>query len=194
MRIEKLLVGLFVASAGDIGAGLIIIRLFGYTLEFGDLNSFLLSAIPFAVGVLLCILPDFDILISILRGEKLGLNLSGKHRQISHRPLITIPLISILTFFLTNSFWWMAISALCFMVHYTDDLFDKSGVMLFAPISLDHYEVRRNGIKVLSQADVRRDPPPVLGKWIETQLLRPTPEAVGRIAVFVLGVATVIFT
>ena len=186
----RVLAGLFVASAGDIGSGLIIIKLFGYSLNFTNLQLFLLSAIPFMFGVLLSMLPDFDILLS---REKLDLNLSGKHRQVSHWPLITIPVVAGITLFITNSFWWMIISALCFVIHYADDVFDKSGVMLFAPISLDHYEVGLNGIKISTQEEIRSDPPPPLGEWIDTRLLKPTPEAIGRLLLFTIGILVVLF-
>ncbi len=88
-----------------------------------------------AVGAILALLPDFDIVPSILRGR-----VASSHRStLWHAPLVVIPVVMIVAFVLGGTYWALVALA-CLLCHYAHDTFD--GVMWGRPFSPYHWSYR----------------------------------------------------
>jgi membrane-bound metal-dependent hydrolase YbcI (DUF457 family) len=70
-----------------------------------------------AVGAVLAILPDFDIVPAILSGREA----KGNHRvSLMHRPLLVIPAATLVAYTLGGDAWWV-VAFLCVTWHYLHD-------------------------------------------------------------------------
>lgn len=85
-----------------------------------------------AVGALLAVLPDLDILWPILSGQEAK---GDHHLTLMHRPLLIIPAASLLMYALGGTAWEI-IAFLCVTWHYLHDtpLFGSNGVAWLWPI------------------------------------------------------------
>ncbi len=70
-----------------------------------------------AVGATLAILPDFDIVPTVLRGREA----TGNHRvSLMHRPLLILPLATLIAYAIGGTVW-LCIALVCVTWHYLHD-------------------------------------------------------------------------
>lgn len=81
-----------------------------------------------ALGAILALLPDFDMVPGILRGRVVGDHRAGW----LHAPLVVIPVVMLASFILGGGFWALAAFA-CLLWHYAHDTTD--GVTWGRPFS-----------------------------------------------------------
>jgi hypothetical protein len=99
-----------------------------------------------AVGAMLALLPDIDIMPAILRGK-----VEGDHRTTWwHAPLVVIPIAMIVAFVL-GGVYWMLVAVACLLWHYAHDTFD--GVRWLRPFSPYYWSYRGRHVRFADKHD-----------------------------------------
>lgn len=125
----------------DIGMGLAIASLIGLLTR----NEF--SVDYLFVGVFGSLVPDVDMIIYLLKGNKLD-KWAHRHRDISHYPFITVPILAAIAYYFFG-LWRCIIQAIAMACHYLHDIPEPGwGIRLFYPISKEYIAYRsRDGIE-----------------------------------------------
>lgn len=86
------------------------------------------------LGGVLAFLPDFDLIVPILR--KRYENIPKHHTTLMHRPIVLLPLASTAAFFIGGPFWAL-VAFICITWHYVHDTkgFGGGGLQWFWPYS-----------------------------------------------------------
>jgi hypothetical protein len=129
------------------------------------------------IGSILAVLPDFDIMFSILAAQKVD---SAHHRSPLHRPLLVLPLVGLAAYALGGDYW-EATALLCVCWHYIHDTrgFGGGGIMWAWPVSKKYWSL--SGAHALIHGDHE--------KWIEEKWMRPSTLSIGEVLLGTLALA-----
>src|SRR3989344_6883374 len=125
----------------DIGIGLLVAIV---VCKIGGVDP---SAQYLCTGIFGSLLPDIDMLIYRLQGGKMD-KWAHKHRDISHYPLITVPILAGVAYYFYG-IWHCVILAIAMSCHYRHDIPEPGwGIRLFYPFSKKYIAYRsRDGIE-----------------------------------------------
>lgn len=126
-----------------------------------------------AVGAVLAVLPDFDIIIPILTDQK---NIESHHTTLAHRPLFLLPIATLAAYLLGGSAFAL-VAFLCVAWHYLHDTppLSPSGIAWLWPFDtrfVSVFGIQEPKVGVLSHDE-----------WITKYWLRPTARSVSEIGV-----------
>lgn len=133
-----LLYGMLLAGFLDFAIGLSIVH--GVSYLTGDT----VSVTDYIIGGLLTLSPDIDLLYMALRERRLY---GDHHQNITHRPILIIPLASLAGFVIGGPFWGVA-ATLCVLWHFIHDTEwiggpGGSGIAWFWPFSKKYISPKR---------------------------------------------------
>lgn len=139
-----------------------------------------------AVGAVLAVLPDFDIIPAILTNQK---GVENHHTTLMHRPLFLVPAASLVAYALGGGTWEL-VAFLCVTWHFVHDTppLSPGGIAWFWPMSEKFWSVYGSGEP--QPGTLKHD------EWIATYWLKPTYRSVTEMSVglvaLVLAVAIAI--
>jgi len=153
----------------DASVGIVIAYLLSHAWDIKP------SLLAYGVGMIAAILPDVSIVaLSVLSGKE-----NIHHRDLTHYPLLIIPLFVVIAWF---SLFWATLITLCLLAHFIDDTTDPGGIKWLAPFSKRRFQV------------LAREPLPLSREqWLEKYYLRPTIKSVAAITLSVIAAALVIW-
>lgn len=165
MQRALILVGDFLAGLLDLCMGALIASATLSTLGYEVLPWHL------ALGAVLAVLPDFDIILPILTDQK---GIENHHTTIMHRPLFLIPLAALVAYALGGAAWAL-LASLCVAWHFVHDTppLSPSGIAWVWPLSekfLSIYGARDPRVGTMLHDE-----------WVQTYWLRPTVRSVSEI-------------
>jgi len=129
-----------------------------------------------AIGGILALLPDFDLIVRALLLWLTGRRYEGDHRaSVMHAPLIMLPTCTLLGWFLGGSFWAMT-TFLCLFYHYVHDsrIFSVGDINWLWPLT-------NRKLPWMDQKE-----------WFEQFWLRPTKTSVAELCIGVTALGYVV--
>ncbi len=152
---------------GDIGIG-ILISIFVSKIYLVEITPVLV-----VWGVISALLPDIDLVVFLFPTLK---NIFGKHRGLTHYPIIYIPIVILLFIFIGRVY--TLILALGIFLHLAhDSLWIGSGIQWRWPFSKKSYKF----------FNIERPYEPGPNVWIKEFYLRPTRVVISEVGVFLLS-------
>lgn len=124
----------------DFGVGVFIVAM------LGSIFSLDITFYHLLVGGIFALFPDFDIVPKILKGEEPD---SNHHLTLFHRPLLIIPLLTVLAFLFAGPNWALIVF-MCVFWHFLHDtkwFSELGGIAWFWPIT-DRYWSPLHGFEV----------------------------------------------
>lgn len=131
------------------------------------------SAWQLVVGGILALLPDFDLIVPLLRRKYEGLD--EHHTTLMHRPLFLLPVATLVAWWFGGSFW-SAVTFLCVLWHFIHDTkgFGDNGLEWLWPFSKKEW---------FFFGSEDPGPKPGLEEWLETKWLVPSGRSFGEMAI-----------
>lgn len=173
MQKLRILVASALAGSLDLGLGALIA---GTVLTLAGVQPALWHL---AVGGVLAVLPDFDIVSDVLRTKEPA----GNHRvSPMHRPLLVIPAASLVAYILGGNTWTL-ITFLCVLWHYLHDTppLSKGGISWLWPF--DHRYWSLSGLEDTHKVVMSHH------EWLKTYWMRPT-----KLSITEVGIGLLAFT
>jgi hypothetical protein len=118
------------------------------------------------VGGILALLPDFDIILPILRESN---KISGHHTTILHRPLFMI-LLATLVFWFIGGWYWGILAFVCVLWHFVHDI--QGGIAWGWPVNKRLLYPFKKNVEHISHRE-----------WIEKFWLKPSALSVREISI-----------
>lgn len=151
----------------------------GALIASATLSALGVEVLPWhlAVGAVLAVLPDFDIIPAILTTQK---GIENHHTTIMHRPLFLIPLAALVAYGLGGSAWEL-VAILCVAWHFVHDTppLSAGGIAWAWPMSEKFISLY--GVKDPQPGELKHD------EWIQTYWLRLTARSVSEISIGVVA-------
>ncbi len=153
----------------------------GALIASATLSTLGVEVLPWhlAVGAVLAVLPDFDIIPAILTNQK---GIEDHHTTLMHRPLFLIPAAALVAYALGGSAWEL-VAILCVGWHFLHDTppLSPGGIAWLWPF--DKRFVSVFGTHEPARGSLTHD------QWIKAFWLRPTARSVSEISV---GIAALV--
>lgn len=146
----------------------------------------------YALGALLGIAPDFDLLHQLLFLKK-GEGLTDHHDWLTHRPAFMLPLAAGLGYLLGGEFW-AVVAALPIFAHYLHDTrgLGGGGIGWLWPFSKMHYGLSlKKGILVTHPSEAKALWPDH-NQWLEKEYLRPSRRSERELSISAFLLAVVV--
>ena len=160
----------------------------------GKAFSYELPIYFYLVGIFFSLLPDIDLFLL-----KAGIvKLKDHHQFPTHYPLVFLPTICILVFFVTliqgalHPGFWASVAGFCLLFHYLDDTWGRTsgtGLRWAMPWDSNHYSFCPR--RVLTKEQIKDIHLPTPEEWVKHHYLRVTPELLIGIVLFLSAVALV---
>ena len=151
----------------------------GALIASATLSTLGVEVLPWhlAVGAVLAVLPDFDIIPAILTNQK---GIENHHTTLMHRPLFLIPAAALVAYALGGSAWEL-VAILCVSWHFLHDTppLSPGGIAWMWPISTRFMSIY--GTEEPRPGAQTHD------EWIQTYWLKPTARSVSEISVGVVA-------
>lgn len=132
------------------------------------------------MGGVLSLLPDFDLVPSVIRGVSAPFD----HRQTpSHRPLLVLPLAIVVAYLLGGQMW-AVIAGVCVFGHYVHDtnfVGTSYGIAWFWPFSPQYWSIFGSFTSEVFESGSHHE-------WLRQNWLRPSVLSIREIGVGLVGV------
>lgn len=179
--------GLLLVVSADAGSGILMAHLWAKVFD-----PPVAPWVYYTAGVILAVIPpDVDILVQRFTKKRLD----SEHRQLFHRPLLFIPLVSVglgWGVFLWNPdlgpWFWTVLAASVLFLHFVHDSIgeaNKWGLAWLAPFSPNLYQLfmgKKPGeqrlLCVWTPEEMMRVKKHTVMEWIDTYYLNLTPEVI----------------
>ncbi len=172
--------GHFLAGCEDFAVGILIVSLVSYG------NGIVVPLWVYTLGMFLAVLPDMDILFRVLRAN--DLRGCDHHQTLMHRPVIVLPLITLigalLGWFLGDVSLYVEIFFCCVLWHYVHDTkgFGGGGIAWFWPLSNNFWSF---------WGSEKPKPAPMDGEPYYQKWVHPTALSVGEMMIAALALIVV---